>query len=464
MKAVHFGAGNIGRGFIGLLLHNAGYEITFVDVNDKLVSELQEKGQYAVKLANEQGDTYLVDHISAIDGKDAGRVAEAIAGADIVTTAVGVNILKHIAGAIARGIEQRAIGRGNEQLSTGGSNEHRAADGGSEQLSTDGSSERLATDGSIQQRAFDRGSERLAISRDSEQPSTDRGSERLATGPNRALPFIACENALGGSTLLKKLVYEQLDAAGKSFADQYIAFPDAAVDRIVPLQQHEDSLQVTVEPFYEWTVERSPLLASQTEIEGIHYVDRLEPYIERKLFTVNTGHCVAAYHGNLKGYATIQEAMQDPDVIAEVKGALLESGAALVRTYQFDEKAHADYVDQILERFINPYLVDEIARIGRSPIRKLSPNDRLVRPALSAYQYGIPVDHLTAAMAAALYFNYPDDPESVELQAYLSEHGLHATLVKYTGLAEQHPLHIRAAEQYHEISQRYSPAQKGMNS
>ncbi|CAM4523297.1 mannitol-1-phosphate/altronate dehydrogenase [Paenibacillus endophyticus] len=473
MKAVHFGAGNIGRGFIGLLLHNAGYEITFVDVNDKLVSELQDKGQYAVKLANEQGDTYLVDHITAIDGKDVDRVAEAIAGADIVTTAVGVNILKHIAGAIARGIEQRAIGKDGVRLATGGGSEQLSTDGGSEQLATDGSIERLANGGGSEQRATDGSIERLANGGGSEQLSTDnsierhaivRGSERRVTNDNAALPIIACENALGGSTLLKKLVYEQLDAAGQSFADQYIAFPDAAVDRIVPLQLHSDSLQVTVEPFYEWTVERSPLLASQTEIQGIHYVDRLEPYIERKLFTVNTGHCVAAYHGNLKGYATIQEAMQDPDVVAEVKGALLESGAALVRTYQFDEKAHADYVNQILERFINPYLVDEIARIGRSPIRKLSPNDRLVRPAISAYQYGIPVDHLTAAMAAALYFNYPDDPESVELQGYLNEHGLHATLVKYTGLAEQHPLHIRAAEQYHEISQRYSPAQKGMNS
>jgi mannitol-1-phosphate 5-dehydrogenase len=390
MKAVHFGAGNIGRGFIGLLLHNAGYEVCFVDVNDALVAELQAKRQYAVKIANEQGDTYLVDHITAIDGKDIALVAEKIAEADIVTTAVGVSVLKHIAAAIAKGIEQR-----------------------------------------------------------------------LADCKSHALPIIACENALGGSTILKQFVYEHLSADAQAEADSHIAFPDAAVDRIVPLQQHEDPLQVTVEPFYEWTVERSPLLASLAEIAGVHYVDDLEPYIERKLFTVNTGHCVAAYHGYLKGYATIQEAMKDPEIISKVRGALLESGAALVQTYQFDEREHARYVDQILERFINPYLVDEVARIGRSPIRKLSPNDRLVRPALLAYQYSIPVTELTAAMAAALHFNSADDPEAAELQASIKEHGIHFTITKYTGLDEQHPLHIQAAEQYREQESVLQSAARG---
>ncbi|MNZ54436.1 Mannitol-1-phosphate 5-dehydrogenase [compost metagenome] len=383
MKAVHFGAGNIGRGFIGLLLHHSGYEITFVDVNASLVSLLQEKRQYTVKLANEQADTYLVDHVTAIDGNRLELVAEAIAEADIVTTAVGVNILRHIAAGIAQGIEQR-----------------------------------------------------LALRKP-------------------PLHIIACENALGGSTILKQHVMELLAPEVRQQAEQQIAFPDAAVDRIVPLQQNEDPLQVTVEPFYEWTIDRSAILPGHQDIQGVHYVDRLEPYIERKLFTVNTGHCCAAYHGYLRGYDTIQQAMTDPDVIAEVRGALQESGAALIHAYKFNEADHGQYIESILERFINPYLIDEVVRIARSPIRKLSPNDRLVRPALLAQQYGVAVTHLTAAMAAALHFDYQDDPEAAELQAAIKELGLDQTITRYTGLDEGSPLHQQAAQQYVELEQAF---------
>lgn len=385
MKAVHFGAGNIGRGFIGLLLSKSGYEVTFVDVNDKLVNLLQSKGQYTVTLANEQADSVIVDHVTAIDGKNNALVAEAIAEADIVTTAVGVSVLKHIAAAIAEGIE-------------------------------------------------------LRLSRESRPP----------------LHIIACENAIGGSTQLKNHVYENLSDAAKGQADQSIAFPDAAVDRIVPLQQHEDPLLVTVEPFYEWTVDRSAMRGDFKEIAGVHYVDQLLPYIERKLFTVNTGHCIAAYQGFLSGYETIQEAMKDPTIVAEVKGALLESGAMLVKTYSFDDTSHQQYVEQILERFINPYLTDEIIRVGRSPIRKISPNDRLVRPALLAYNLEIPVPHLARAIAAALLFDESSDPESVELQAYIHNHGVHAAIEKYTELTKEHPLHAQIANEYAGLKEKRS--------
>src|SRR5690606_15107323 len=108
MKAVHFGAGNIGRGFIGLLLYQSGFETCFVDVNKEIVDLLNEKRQYTVKLANEAQEHFSVENVYGINSvENPEQVAEAIAHSDLVTAAVGPTILPMIAGAIANGLKKR---------------------------------------------------------------------------------------------------------------------------------------------------------------------------------------------------------------------------------------------------------------------------------------------------------------------------------------------------------------------
>jgi mannitol-1-phosphate 5-dehydrogenase len=106
--AVHFGAGNIGRGFIGQLLHESGYDIVFVDVRDDVVEALKTEGRYDVILADENERHVPVDRVTALhSARDAEEVTERIAEADLVTTAVGPSILPVIAPAIAEGLLER---------------------------------------------------------------------------------------------------------------------------------------------------------------------------------------------------------------------------------------------------------------------------------------------------------------------------------------------------------------------
>lgn len=113
MRAVHFGAGNIGRGFIGQLLHESGYEITFVDIQDDVVEALQNEGGYEVILAGGDGGSISVDRVTALHSvRDAEAVTEQVAEADLVTTAVGPSVLSAIAPAIAEGLVERARRRG----------------------------------------------------------------------------------------------------------------------------------------------------------------------------------------------------------------------------------------------------------------------------------------------------------------------------------------------------------------
>ena len=108
MKAVMYGAGNIGRGFIGQLFSQSGYSVSFIDVNKEVIEALNNRGEYIVEvLSNDSNEEVAVKNVSAVDGTDADAVAEAIANCDIMATAVGVNILPRIVGNIAAGLKKR---------------------------------------------------------------------------------------------------------------------------------------------------------------------------------------------------------------------------------------------------------------------------------------------------------------------------------------------------------------------
>lgn len=107
-QAVMYGAGNIGRGFIGQLFQMSGYEVVFVDVNREVVEQLNRDRQYPIYITD--GDTYReypVTGVRAVDGRDPDAVATEIAHAEIMATAVGVGVLKFIAEPIARGVQKR---------------------------------------------------------------------------------------------------------------------------------------------------------------------------------------------------------------------------------------------------------------------------------------------------------------------------------------------------------------------
>ncbi|HET6871710.1 MAG TPA: mannitol-1-phosphate 5-dehydrogenase [Sporolactobacillaceae bacterium] len=366
MKAVHFGAGNIGRGFIGSLLDQSGFTTIFVDVNAAIIDAINEKKEYVVELASPNHEQFVVKHIEGINSQtNPDKVIQAITEADLVTTAVGPNILPIIARLIVEGLRARA------------------------------------------------------------------------SQNDTPLNLIACENMIGGSDLLKKSIYNGLSEDEVQKFDDLFGFPNAAVDRIVPNQSHEDLLKVSVEPFYEWVVEETAIKGERPPVKGITYVPELGPYIERKLFTVNTGHALTAYLGYLFGVPTIAEAMANTRIHSIVEGALRETGRLLIEKHGFNSAEHWAYVDKILRRFINPNLEDEPTRVGRSPLRKLGPEDRLVSP---SRQYLDRFDevpkNLVMGIAAALHFDFKGDEEATKLQDLIQTKGVEDALLEVTGLTK----------------------------
>jgi mannitol-1-phosphate 5-dehydrogenase len=363
-KAVHFGAGNIGRGFVGLILHNAGYEVVFADVNAELIDALAASRSYLVREVGAGASTSEVTNYRALNSAShqADVVAE-IATADVVTTAVGPNILRFVAPLIAAALADRS-------------------------------------------------------------PSS------------APLAVMACENAINATDLLKAEV-------AKTASPEELAravFANTAVDRIVPGQPEGGGLDVVVEAFFEWAVESGPFGDHVPVIPEAHFVDDLAPYIERKLFTVNTGHATTAYHGFLAGASSISEAVAIPSVEAAVRAVLEETKALLVAKFDFPPAVQQQYIETNLTRFANQELTDTVDRVGRQPLRKLSRHERFVGPAAELAERGLSFGALVDTMGAALRFDVPEDPQSVEMLGLLASLSPHGFVLQVTGLEPAHPL------------------------
>ena len=200
------------------------------------------------------------------------------------------------------------------------------------------------------------------------------------------------------------------------------------------------SVDVLVEPFYEWVVDASQIKGKRPDISGITYVEDPLPYIERKLLTVNTGHSAIAYLGYVRGEPTIHAALEDDEVRETASKTLQETSLLLIKEYGFEPEELREYRRKVLARFSNPHITDDVTRVARAPIRKLGRNERFVSPALRLLDMGhLPV-HLATVIGAVLRYDYPEDEEAQELQEAISAAGERSALAQYARIGEDHPL------------------------
>ncbi len=239
--------------------------------------------------------------------------------------------------------------------------------------------------------------------------------------PNDATPIavIACENAIGATDTLASHIKHPDNTAEHRLQDHHerARYANSAIDRIVPAQDPDAGLNVKLEKFYEWVVESTPFTDHQPPpIVGVKWVEDLRPYIERKLFTVNTGHAAAAYHGYYHKKTTVYDALQDPVIMDEVRRALAETSTLIVSKHGIDSKEQKEYVEKIITRISNPHLEDKVERVGRAPLRKLSRNERFIGPAAELAENGNEFSALLDAAEMAFRFqNVEGDDESFQL-------------------------------------------------
>jgi mannitol-1-phosphate 5-dehydrogenase len=378
MIAVHFGAGNIGRGFIGCLLNEAGYDLVFLDVNQEIVDELNSHESYRVIETGAGAKTHTVTGFRALNSQSQfDEAAEVIANAQVLTASVGVNVLKFLAPLIAAGLDKRQ---------------------------------------------------------------------------GEPLVIMACENAIGATDILRGEI-EKLNSAAAAKA----IYANTAVDRIVPPQKPGLGLDVQVEAFSEWAIDATALGGQAPKIPGAEFVSDLKPFIERKLFTVNTGHATLAYAGQASGAKTIVEALSMPRVREIMQKVLAETSKVLILRHGFDPAEHEKYVNKTIERFGNADLDDPVERVGRQPARKLSRHDRIIGPAAYLAEMGIEPEALLDVVDAALVFKDDSDPEVEALHQQLRGSSAEEFVSAVMGISTDHPLATKLTSHVNNVKlQNYS--------
>jgi mannitol-1-phosphate 5-dehydrogenase len=109
--AIVFGAGNVGRGFLGQLFSESGYEVVFVDIDEPLIAALNARRGYTIRLVdNDWAEEVTISPVRALHAEETEAVAQALAEASIAATAVGVRALPHIAPLVATGIARQTTG------------------------------------------------------------------------------------------------------------------------------------------------------------------------------------------------------------------------------------------------------------------------------------------------------------------------------------------------------------------
>lgn len=376
-EVLQIGAGRIGRGLNGAVVSESGRRITFADVNQGLVDLINQQRSYPVVTVSAQGKSEkIVRDVEAVHIRDEESFTRAVVEADLIFTAVGSNILAEVAPNLARGLVERIRRRPQDELHA---------------------------------------------------------------------VVVACENITDNTQRLKRQILTHVPPKYRDVINEKVSFPNCVVDRIVPNAASDmaaDSpLSVTVEDYYQWVIDGNALRGPMPLVPGIEVSLNLQDILDQKLFTLNMAHAQVAYLGYRAGYDFIHEAVKDPVIRSLVQGALREVESVIVkRNPSIELESQRAYADKIIARFENPYLKDDTARVARDPKRKLGTGDRLVQPALYAFEQGNTPAHIATGITGALTYDNQQDYQARELAKELKDKGVEIVMQEVSDIPLGSPL------------------------
>ncbi|MBE9158072.1 mannitol dehydrogenase family protein [Nodosilinea sp. LEGE 06152] len=236
-------------------------------------------------------------------------------------------------------------------------------------------------------------------------------------------PFtvLSCDNIQGNGDMVGRMLTTFANLQNPELGgwiEENVAFPNCMVDRITPATTPgdlemvadqfdlDDAWPVVAEPFTQWVIE-DRFCNDRPDLEsvGVQMTDDVHPYEMMKIRLLNTSHLLLGYLGSLKGYTYAHEAMADAQIRQAIERLMDEVTPTLHPVPGIDV---SQYKQTLVERFSNPKIRDQLARLCLNSSAKLpkwalgSLRDRLE-------QNGA-IDYLSLTIAAWFrYLNGKDD-------------------------------------------------------
>jgi mannitol-1-phosphate 5-dehydrogenase len=378
---VQFGAGNIGRSFIGRVFGTNGYEAVFVDINNAVIDTLNREGAYTVviKKNNVPDKIIKVPNTRGVHSQELELVKELVKNADIIATSVGKNVLPIIAAAIAAGLIERLNAYPEKPINI------------------------------ILAENLHNGAEFFKNALNPHLPENFPLKEYVGvieTSIGKMVPIMPFEVVKENPTIVYSEEYNDLILDKKAFIGDV---PDITEIKAV------DSINAYVD--------RKLCIHNMGHAAVSYFGNEAMPN--------------AVYLYEVLRDQDILSNVRS--TMAQSANGLLAEYPGVFTCQDLD-----DHIDDLLERFQNVALGDTIFRVGRDLPRKLYRDDRVLGAARLCIKHDLPYDEIINVFLAGLRFQAKDEsgllfPEDERMLKAITENGLEWVLLHICKLNPEDP-------------------------
>lgn len=280
------GSGKIGRGVIGSIFHEHGYELVFYDIATEFLKNLKEQGYYLVErlLDNDEREIVKVDNFQVLSQGTDEELQQALTEIDLVACCVYPGAFDSICGHIAEAIKDRIERNGNILNVL------------------------------------------LCVNTINSVGYFNEKIEKLLIGNEKALQYF--KEKVGISQVLVSI--------GAMPSSEELIKQDAFA---VTTNFVSGSLGIDEDTYL-----------GELELKYVHKEEKAQAKLIRKIFVANMKHCATAYMGYVAGYEYLDECLMDENIKSASMGAFMEAHEAVKLEYGFEDNEDKNWLKVSVKR------------------------------------------------------------------------------------------------------------------